>query len=1134
MTCKACSLFKFCTWNKIDLIGDTNAPIKFLFPYTTNVSSDSITQDDAISYLKDLLDSMDLSLDNRVNSITGSSIYNIDLLVRCGLTSIQDLTTNPDSLNKCTQENFKLDKTKLMVLVGKDAIGYYLSSYLNRWSLPDTFKLEESDVLELFFAIDPCLFNHYTSSVLQYTDLQIKELATKYSKIKLSNIQYKTYTTTGGLTIVPIQHPFQVKKVDTAFYRNFYRSSIGSIIDRLFPKVDRVHRTLHKSNIKLIKQLFNQMNVDNPDLVSIDIETNGEHFKSNDCKIAAIQIAYKGDEGHLILWDHEESQFSFDDKKEIVRLLKSISHRNIVGQNFIYDYTVLYSQLGIAYNNIDWDTMLAEHFILGGAGDDMGVLDLEYMSAKYLSIFKFKHEMDEFKKRYNILNKLSSSSYHFMLSVPTDILLKYGVDDTINTLRIARKQMEFLRTYRGKDRVDIFRKLTLYKYVAFCHMSINGMYYDPIRVNELSVLYKKHLAKLITDLHNHPLVIDYRNKHLSRAKFLSKKDAKENDTFVKARIPYVYCKHCLHENFLDVSLLKDNKTQCPQCKERCLFTKDKLSKLYVITCGCGYKDEVKRKPKIYLGTDICSCGKVHLIKCKDFYTVDGNISVEKLYKVFSPDSNKTLPDFVYEYLNTPILSKSGKKTVGNIERPYIENYWRDKGREDVLEFFRLFNSYKTETKLYSSYIQNIYKPTVYTYPILASYYKQNFTKCKIENPNLIHPAIRVCGTKTGRPSCGGDKKSKYNIFTLPRNGPVKTFLSSRFNTYYSPVPGVRLQADLSGNELRGLSCASGEQLYRDIFLGISEWKDAHRMGTALSFDMIAQNPGKTIAEIEAMVNDDQRMIGKKNVFAACYGEQAETTARRNGDDIELTKKFHEGHKKANPIIYSYIDAVVHNTIIQGYMESMNGRVYNHDQSFYRDKRRTVPVYPHFRDESTGIWYPNKKTPVYVSQKELSDARRQYAARIAQGPCADICMMGLATLHRKLYDYDKNEAKICYKTSSPFATVIDDSVYDSLVMDTPTPEITSIIELTQESLEIEGHKNNTWMTIPIKSDFELGINYARMLKVKDFDINTNSVIVSTKLPEYIMELREIVNRKNHWVECGDLGKNDYILKFRRTV
>jgi len=394
-------------------------------------------------------------------------------LVRCipwKSTKDQDRTREPneDEISKCSSYLLKeiaMYEPKIIVPLGKVPAGYFLPHMKDKmkitkvsgvsfnWVHPTTE--DEYTVIPTLHPAALTRSDHWKSKVMEAFNL-INQLAT-------------------GRSAADIFEDCEYEYLDT--------------IDKVAAYVDKVIAAYEKD----------------PDtVISVDAETGFKDPLPEDYEIdrfsvllnpfnpyhtlISLQLSYLPKEGALIPFWHKDSPFK--DYASIASIAEHIQRLvdvvPVIGQNFKFDYQVLYVMLGVVVKHFLFDSMLAQYLIYQKSQP----LNLESMAGMYVDMPFFKSEMH--KALEGIPEEIRHMGY-----VDLDKLIRYGCGDSDAVVRLYRYWRPILE---DNGLWDVYQDILRDATVSYSKIETNGMMIDSERLEKLRVDYTKELNQLLRDI----------------------------------------------------------------------------------------------------------------------------------------------------------------------------------------------------------------------------------------------------------------------------------------------------------------------------------------------------------------------------------------------------------------------------------------------------------------------------------------------------------------------------------------------------------------------------------------------------------------------------------------------------------
>jgi len=268
-----------------------------------------------------------------------------------------------------------------------------------------------------------------------------------------------------------------------------------------------------------------------------------------------------------------------------------------------------------------------------------------------------------------------------------------------------------------------------------------------------------------------------------------------------------------------------------------------------------------------------------------------------------------------------------------------------------------------------------------------------------------------------------------------QNFPRKSNTPSEFQYSYGPKKlfvsrfgdeGVMLQFDYSQLELRVAA----------IFSNDPGLIGAYRAGKDLHIYVAS----KVHKIPEEDVTADQRTAAKAVGFGLLYGKGAKSLAQDMGVDLEEAERFIATYFKEFAGMKEWIEGTKKQVLKEKYVETLAGF------------RRRLPAVD---SNDRGV---------------QADAMRQSINSPIQGTGSSMTIKSIILINKM------------FKTKK-LKSVLAITVHDSIVADVYLPELKvvyTIMKYVMENLPF------SWITVPILSDAEIGLNYGDMVEISDID------------------------------------------------
>jgi DNA polymerase-1 len=357
---------------------------------------------------------------------------------------------------------------------------------------------------------------------------------------------------------------------------------------------------------------------------------------------------------------------------------------------------------------------------------------------------------------------------------------------------------------------------------------------------------------------------------------------------------------------------------------------------------------------------------------------------KKIYEIageeFNINSPKQLSKILFEKLKLPIVKRT-KTGISTDEEVLTKLAGSHELPHALLEYREL-------SKLKSTYVDSL---------------------PEIINPKTgrIHTSFNQTVTATGRLS-----SSEPNL----QNIPIRTEEGRRIRKAFVPSSADRvlLCADYSQIELRILAHLSGD---KQLISAFNDGLDIHSFTASLVFDVAEKD-----------VTTEMRGMAKTVNFGIIYGMSPYGLSQSLGIDVTKAKDFIDAYFRRYPDVKGYLEGVVAQTRLQGYVTTILGR------------RRYIPE----------INSPDMRL-------------RQFAERTAinapvQGSAADVIKVAMITIDEKL-------------SQSRLLTKMTLQVHDELVFDVPKGELAESFAIVKDGME-----NVIKLKVPVEAHVEVGKNW----------------------------------------------------------
>ena len=693
--------------------------------------------------------------------------------------------------------------------------------------------------------------------------------------------------------------------------------------------------------------------------------------------------------------------YGLTDPKRIVDLkaLMGDSSDNIPGVKGIGEKTAIsllqkYGTLDGVYNNIE--------SISGKTKEKLSLdKDNAYMSYDIATIYKYVpvnysltdliYEGFNEKELVKQLNDLEF--YSFLKKINIDEQesknLNYQVISNILDLKLNSPYSIYLEVlgYNYHDAtplgVSIKTKDNLY-YVPFDLLKDSNIFADNVKK------YTYDLKKLLVVFHKYNIKIDKNIDDLMLISYLLNKNMRGDIAYLANSYQYdikFYDK--LYGSELTIKYPKDN-SYIEEIVKKALFIYQEYEKLYQELLNDNMSNLYLNieKPLCYVLTKMEENGfLVDLNYLKEFGLVlDQNINKieNRIYEIagveFNLSSPKQLADILFNKLGISYPKKI-KDDNYSTSKEILDKL------KDKYEIVQLILEYRALFKMKTSYINGIIN--------------------EIKDDHKIHTIFNQTLTRTGRLS--SERPNLQNIPIRDELGKLirKAFIPSMNN-------GKIASFDYSQIELRVFADMSGAANMIEAFKN--------------NLDIHAKTASEIFHVPIEEVSKEQRRKAKAVNFGIIYGISSFGLSEDLGIDLKSAKEFIDEYLDAFPGIKNYMNTLIHDAYINGYVLTLTGR------------KRII-------DEIT-----NKN---YII--------RQSGERIAlntpvQGTAADILKIAMIKIDEEM-------------TSRNLKSKMLVQVHDELVFDVDDSEIEIMHELVERIMTTCYN-----LSVPLEVDYEIGNNW----------------------------------------------------------
>lgn len=223
--------------------------------------------------------------------------------------------------------------------------------------------------------------------------------------------------------------------------------------------------------------------------LSVDVETVGLQGFNPDTKLLTIQFCYAEGKSIIVPIDYDRGKLRHHnfipwdqiDRDGLLRVCKKILQdpkRNVFGQNFKFDWLMLWYMLNIETANYSDDIQLLAHLL----DENSRALNIDDLVRRYVP------EMAGFNDQYN--NDPDHHGKTRMDLLPPEKMLPYGCGDTDAAWRLLPVLKEQVWADKGPKASlrDTYERVTMPAQRAFCYIELNGF---PVSRKELTSFEKK-------------------------------------------------------------------------------------------------------------------------------------------------------------------------------------------------------------------------------------------------------------------------------------------------------------------------------------------------------------------------------------------------------------------------------------------------------------------------------------------------------------------------------------------------------------------------------------------------------------------------------------------------------------------
>lgn len=315
---------------------------------------------------------------------------------------------------------------------------------------------------------------------------------------------------------------------------------------------------------------------------------------------------------------------------------------------------------------------------------------------------------------------------------------------------------------------------------------------------------------------------------------------------------------------------------------------------------------------------------------------------------------------------------------------------------------------------------------------------------------IINFSVKWHGTVTGRPAAGGG----FNFYTIPRKDTAaKSGIEdpALIKSMIAPRKGwLLLQADYSQAELRVLASFSGDQALTKAY---EDGVDVHTATAArlyeIPMEQVTKAQRSNAKAIAFGIVYGKSEKGMEDAFVIAAREKEKKEAKKEGRPMNFTSEMEKAarrggqnalslHKEAHPGIWRYLAKQERLAKTQKYIETPFGR------------RR------HFKT---------------TDNRAIRQAYNYQIQSVGSGDITHTALVRCAPVFRALG-----------LEVHPVVTV-----YDSIVFEVKPEDLWEVADIAKKIME---DMKFSWLTVPLKVDFEAGHSWGRL---KTLDLETRTVV-----------------------------------------
>ncbi|MBS1987122.1 DNA polymerase I [Candidatus Dependentiae bacterium] len=455
------------------------------------------------------------------------------------------------------------------------------------------------------------------------------------------------------------------------------------------------------------------------------------------------------------------------------------------------------------------------------------------------------------------------------------------------------------------------------------------------------------------------------------------KQKRANFSYVPLQEATLYAAADAHQTFKLVGVL-----------EPMLAAEPTLKKLYVIIeRPMIHVLYLMERRGILLDQEVLATVKIEAVKRLAALEAEILVYAGEKYAQINLNSPKQIEQLLFHHLQLPPQKKSAKGTGHSTDQEVLTTL------AELHPIAGLILQHRELSKLLSTYIEAL--PT-YINP----------------HTHAIHTTFSQIATATGRLA-----SSQPNVQNIPTEN---SLYGLAIRSAFKARPGYAfISADYSQIELRVLAHMSGDSALVAAFTG--------------DHDIHAQTAAYLYTVPLTTVTNEQRQLGKRINFSVLYGLTPYGLSKDLHIPLKQAKQYIDEYFKLYAGVSSWMDKIVHDAQISGYVETLYGR------------RRYIPE-------------------LHEKNRTLFDAARRIAINTpVQGTAADIMKLGMLRLQHA-FEQQNLDAHMLLQ------------IHDELIIEVRTEQLLRTQGLVRHELE-----NVVAWSVPLKVTLRSGATWADVTK-----------------------------------------------------